>query len=300
MLGRVDQQKARCTVVVLNIKFHKYRNTIEIGAMAAWSCSLCTFENEPRASQCAMCLSARPAATPAKTLTPPNGSSKKARRGKTPPPSKSRTSLLFSVGSSAEKEQQRVRRKLQQLKELGIELPDDEVMALLQRNCFSVPGAASEYFERLARQDEQADGKQDEQAKQRLEQVLEKLEQAGDAQDQDSFQVLGKTTMQAAVNRQGVKLQVGDELLLQAENAGKKRLRPGLSASGGIVRIESLEHAQIGRLERNLEVLLHPLMKSGLVKLGGACKTPPVSSQMFASFDVRGLGLYWRRLATLC
>ncbi|KAG6622369.1 DNA repair protein RAD5 [Phytophthora cinnamomi] len=258
-------------------------------AASAWSCSRCTFENEPRVRHCAMCLSARPAAAPVKASTaspaPPSRSSAKKPKGKT----SSSPSLLFGVGSSAEKERQRVQRKLQQLKELGIDLPDADMMALLQRNCFSVPGAASEFFERLAQRESAASGaQQDEEANRRLEQTLQRLERV-DAQDR-SFQMLGKTTMQASVNRQGVRLQLGDELLLHAENAGKKRLRPGMSASasasGGIVRIATLQHSQIGRLERNLEMLLHPLMKSGLVKLGAVCETPPVSSHMFASFDV--------------
>ncbi|KAG3030879.1 hypothetical protein PC121_g24479, partial [Phytophthora cactorum] len=202
---------------------------------------------------------------------------------KTPPQSQS--SLLFSVGSSAEKEQQRIQKKLQQLKELGIDLPSDEMMALLQRNCFSVPGAASEYFERLTSTGTAA--QEDEEAKRRLERVLQKLENV-DTED-ERFKVLGKTTMQASVNRQGVKLKVGEELLLRAENAGKKRLRPGLLVSptaSGIVRVATLQQSQVGRLERNMETLLHPLMKSGLVRLGGVCETPPVSVHMFASFDV--------------
>ncbi|KAE9121709.1 DNA repair protein [Phytophthora fragariae] len=262
-------------------------------ATAAWSCSRCTFENEPLVRQCAMCMNVRPAATPAKAPTaspaPASRSAKKAK-GKTTPAAKSpstSSSLLFGVGSSAEKEQQRVQKKLQQLKELSIELPDADLMALLQRNCFSVPVAASAYFERLAQQDSASGGQHDDEAKRRLEQVLQRLETVDHLQ---SFQVLGKTTMQASVNRQGVQLQVGEELLLQAENAGKKRLRPGMSAnssaSGGIVRIATLQHAQIGRLERNLEMLLHPLMKSELVTLGGVCETAPVSTHMFASFDV--------------
>lgn len=221
---------------------------------------------------------------------------------KTPPKSQTQSpSLLFSVGSSVEKEQQRVERKLQQLKELGIELPDDEMMALLQRNCFSVPVAASEYFERLAKQDSVASGgaaaQEDEAAKCRLDQVLEKLEKADEA-----FQVLGRTPMQASVTRQGVKLHAGEELLLQAENAGKKRLRPGLSASStasGIVRVATVQHAQIGRLERKMELLLHALVKSGLVRLGGVCEAPPVSSYMFASFEVRAVQWVELRFASV-
>ncbi|KAF1784966.1 P-loop containing nucleoside triphosphate hydrolase [Phytophthora cactorum] len=213
----------------------------------------------------------------------PSSHSVKKVKAKTPPQSQS--SLLFSVGSSAEKEQQRIQKKLQQLKELGIDLPSDEMMALLQRNCFSVPGAASEYFERLTSTGTAA--QEDEEAKRRLERVLQKLENV-DTED-ERFKVLGKTTMQASVNRQGVKLKVGEELLLRAENAGKKRLRPGLLVSptaSGIVRVATLQQSQVGRLERNMETLLHPLMKSGLVRLGGVCETPPVSVHMFASFDV--------------
>ncbi|GMF34136.1 unnamed protein product [Phytophthora lilii] len=231
-----------------------------------------------------MCLTQRPAAAAAKAAAAsPAAAARASKKAKRTPPKTQTPALLFGVGSSAEKETQRVQKKLQQLKELGIELPDQEVMALLRRNCFSVPGAASEYFERLASQERAASRGGDEQSKRRLEQVALRLQTA----DQ-GFQVLGSTTMQASVNRQGVQLQVGDELLLQAENAGKKRLRPGLSAtaSGGIVRIATLQESQIGRLERSLELLLHPLMKSGLVKLGGVCEAPPVSAHMFASFDV--------------
>ncbi|KAH7468451.1 hypothetical protein KRP22_012090 [Phytophthora ramorum] len=237
--------------------------------MASWSCSRCTFENAALVRQCAMCTTARPFAT--------SSPAAKKTQSKTQSPS-----LLFSVGSSAAQEQQRVQKKLRQLQELGIDLSPANLMALLQRNCFSVPVAASAHFERLATQDNAA--QKDEEVNQKLQQVLDKLQTV----DQP-FRVLGKSSMQAAVNRQGVELRTGDELLLQAENAGKKRLRPGLSsstASGGIVRIATLQHTQIGRLERNMEMLLHPLMKSGLVKLAGVCEAPPVSSHMFASFDV--------------
>ncbi|KAG3043244.1 hypothetical protein PC121_g22670, partial [Phytophthora cactorum] len=80
-------------------------------ATAPWSCSRCTFENEAPVGQCAMCLSARPL-----TMPSPSSHSVKKVKAKTPPQSQS--SLLFSVGSSAEKEQQRIQKKLQQLKEL--------------------------------------------------------------------------------------------------------------------------------------------------------------------------------------
>ncbi|ETP52315.1 hypothetical protein F442_02621 [Phytophthora nicotianae P10297] len=249
-----------------------------IMATQPWSCSRCTFENEAPVGQCAMCFTARLSKMP-----PPSNRSIKKVKVKTP--LQSQSSLLFGVGSSAEKEQQRVQKKLQQLKELGIDLPSDEMMALLQRNCFSVPGAASEYFERLTGTDTAA--QEDEEAKRRLERAIQTLENG--IAENNSFKVLGKTTMQASVNRQGVKLQGGDELLLRAENAGKKRLRPGLStsiAASGIVRVVTLQQSQIGRLERSMETLLHPLMKSGLVRLGGVCETPPVSAHMFASFDV--------------
>ncbi|KAG1710374.1 hypothetical protein DVH05_017377 [Phytophthora capsici] len=248
-----------------------------------WSCSRCTFSNEAQTQQCAMCMSARPVVTPAKKMatSPSNGRSAKRSKLKTTPPSQS---LLYTVGSSAEKEKQRLQKKLQQLKELGIELPHDEMMALLQRNCFSIHGAASEFFERMATQDSHTAVLGDDEGKRRLEQTMEKMEVVD-----ESFRVLGKTSMQASVNRQGVQLQMGQELLFQAENAGKKRLRPGMansSTASGIVRIATLQHSQIGRLDRNMETLLHPLMKTGLVKLSGVCETPPVSSHTFASFDV--------------
>ncbi|CAI5724694.1 unnamed protein product [Peronospora destructor] len=244
-----------------------------------WSCSRCTFKNEARVRQCAMCDGAHlgvslPVASPAVAS---NRSTKKTNL-------KTSQSLLFSVGSSAEKEQQRVQKKLQQLKDLGIELSDDEKIALLQRNCFSVPGAASEYFERLTKQESLTAAPADEEAERRMEQLLMKLER-----EDQKCHVLGKMTMQGSMNRKGVKLQAGEELLLQAENAGKKRLRSVLSANfmaSGIVRIATMQHLLIGRLERKMELLLHPLMKRGLVKLAGVCEKPPVSSHMFASFDL--------------
>lgn len=225
--------------------------------------------------QCSMCHTARPT-----TIASVKGLVKKAKV-KSP----SESSLLFGVGSSIAQEQERIEKKLQQLNELGIKLSRGEMMTLLKRNCFSVHGAASEYFERLIRTD--AIVQVDEEANQKLERTLKKLETV-DTVD-ESFEVLGKTTMQALVNRQGAELLVGDELLLHAENAGKKRLKPGVSATStlsGIVRIATLQHSQIGRLERNMEMLLHPLMKAGLVKLSGVCEVPPASSHMFASFDV--------------
>lgn len=36
-----------------------------------------------------------------------------------------------------------------------------------------------------------------------------------------------------------------------------------------------------------METIFQPLMKEGLVTLGGACQSTPTSSQMFASFNVR-------------
>ncbi|CAH0480138.1 unnamed protein product [Peronospora belbahrii] len=194
-------------------------------------------------------------------------------------------SLLFSVGSSVEKEQQRIQKKLEQLKELGIELTDEETMALLQRNCFSVSGAASEYFERLAQQNVVITAQSNEKKEDRIKQMLLKLESI----EYPNYHVLGKMTMQGTVNREGVQFKAGEELLLQAENAGKKRMRPGVLSNdtvSGMVRIATMQHLQIGRLERRMELLLHPLMKKGLVKLIGVCEMPPVSSHMFASFEL--------------
>ncbi|CAH0484480.1 unnamed protein product [Peronospora farinosa] len=246
----------------------------------AWSCSRCTFKNEACVHQCAMCDSVRLAVS--LPIGSPAVASIRSIKKKTN--IKTSQSLLFSVGSSVDKEQERLQKKLQQLKELGIELPDDETMALLQRNCFSVSGAASEYFDRRTKEDSLTAAPADKRAERRLEELLMKL-----GKEELNCHVLGKMIMQGSVNRQGVKLHAGEELLLQAENAGKKRLRSGLSATSmvsGIVRIATMEHLQIGRLERKMELLLHPLMKRGLVKLAGVCETPPVSSHMFASFDL--------------
>ncbi|RMX65361.1 hypothetical protein DD238_002661 [Peronospora effusa] len=117
---------------------------------------------------------------------------------------KTSQSLLVGVGSSVDKEQERLQKKLQQLKELGIELPDDETMALLQRNCFSVSGAASEYFDRRTKEDSLTAAPADERAKRRLEKLLMKLEK-----EELNCHVLGKMIMQGSVNRQGVKLHGG-------------------------------------------------------------------------------------------
>ena len=227
--------------------------------------------------QCAMCDGARLA------VSRPVASPVRAS-GCSPKTTKTSPSLLFSVDSAAETQQLRVEKKLQQLKEVGLELSDDAMMALLQRNCFSVTGAASEYFERLLKQDASTAALADKEAERRVEHVLMKLER----QDQN-WHVLSKRIMHGTVNRQGVQLQAGEEVLLQAENAGKKRLRSGLSTpsiASGIVRIATMQHLPIGRLERKMELLLHPLMKRGLVKLAGVCETPPVSTHVFASFDV--------------
>ncbi|CAI5741891.1 unnamed protein product [Hyaloperonospora brassicae] len=268
-------------------------------ATTTWGCSRCTFENDGRARQCAMCLSDRmsmslsgatseevPTVVKSDRCGLQTATEDAKEETKQQAALQSPSLLLVGVGSSPEKERRRVQKKLQQLKELGIGLPDDELLTLLQRNCFSVSGAASAYFERQEQREAVASsaGPEDEAMKRRMEQLLGKLDRkTGD------FEVLGKTSMQALVNRPGVQLHAGAELLLQAENAGKKRMRPGPSASStvsGIVRIATAQHAQIGRLERSMELLLHPLMKSGLVKLAGMCEISPASSRMFASFDV--------------
>ncbi|KAG7395137.1 DNA helicase rad5 [Phytophthora boehmeriae] len=259
------------------------------GTATPWSCVRCTFENEPQVRECAICLYSRPMSFP-KTFPAPVKPSESNKTKKSP----QQQSLLVRVGSSVEKEEQRVQKKLQQLKELGIDLASEELLDLLAKNCYSVHVAACDYFERMAKTERQeaagtngsATSFQDEEEKKRLEVTMQKLER----ELEEDYQVLGIITMAASVNRSGVTLQVGEQVLLQAENAGKKRLRPGMSTSSGtssgVVRIATMAHAQIGRLERDLEILLHPMMKSGLVTLGGACEVPPVSSRMFASFNL--------------
>ncbi|RLN93289.1 hypothetical protein BBJ28_00007902 [Nothophytophthora sp. Chile5] len=257
---------------------------------------MCTYENDPQLLKCAICLSARAAAGSASSRSPAVAT-KAVALFRTPKKSMARPavghevpqSLLVSVGSSVEKEAARLRKKVEQMRELGIDLPPNDVVALLARNCYSVQVAACEYFEKMAAAERVATGGGstcDAEGERRLSSVVEQLEMAFEMEP--CLRVLGRMAMAATLNRSGVKLRVGDQLLLQAENAGKKRLRVGMSAasavSGGIVRIATMQHSQ-----RSLELLLHPLMKSGLVRLGGVCEAPPASSQMFASFDVRFL-----------
>lgn len=40
-----------------------------------------------------------------------------------------------------------------------------------------------------------------------------------------------------------------------------------------------------------METIFQPLMKVGLVTLGGVCQSTPASSQMFASFNVSTVAL---------
>ncbi|RLN78962.1 hypothetical protein BBJ28_00011788 [Nothophytophthora sp. Chile5] len=226
-------------------------------AAAAWSCAVCTYENEPQLLKCAICLSAR-AATGSASSRSPAVAAKAVASFRTPkksmgPPAVGHEvpqSLLVSVGSSVEKEAARLHKKVEQMRELGIGLPPNDVVALLARNCYSVQVAACEYFEKMAAAERVTTGggsTRDAEGERRLASVVEQLEVAFEMEP--SFRVLGRTTMAASLNRSGVKLRVGDQLLLQAENAGKKRLRTGVSAasaaSGGIVRIATMQHSQV-------------------------------------------------------
>ncbi|TMW67746.1 hypothetical protein Poli38472_007418 [Pythium oligandrum] len=279
-------------------------------AATRWSCARCTFENEPNATQCIVCmhrpvkeLSNEPSvgARSAKTPTPP----KKKARGTPPNTGKGKQqSLLMSVGSSKEQEAKRLEKKVQQMRELGIDLPRDDVLALLARNVYCVHVAASEYFERMAAMDaaqNASDATQNESVADAVQYFETRFLGA-------PYRLLGRTAMKGSITRAGARLAVGDRLLFQGENVGMKRGRgmaapaaskPVASSSPsaappttpsatamGIVRILTMDNMPLGRLDRETEITFHPLLKEGLISLGGVCYDAPSSTDVFASFQI--------------
>lgn len=307
--------------------------------ICGWGCVMCTFENESAADKCAICLTPR-RKTPVKAVAALSLSSRSspsdgARSAKKPRANSSSNGgtltqkqiqkPLVAVGSSNEKEALRLKKKIDQMKELGINLPSNDMIALLARNCYSVMAAVSAYFEQMAAADASAT-KMDAEAERRIASTCSFFENSF---AREPFRLLGSRVMSATLNRSSVSMHVGDRLVLQAENAGKKRLRPGAAAgtglspgssasslSAGIIRVATAQNSlvsnmrklcppivmceisqvcccivwwlnwQIGRLDRDMETIFQPLMKEGLVTLGGVCQSAPTSSHTFASFNV--------------
>ncbi|KAJ0409397.1 hypothetical protein P43SY_002287 [Pythium insidiosum] len=262
-----------------------------------WSCAHCTLENMATARSCAACL--RPRAAPPAAKRPSASPSASA-----PPtaPKKPRAAFFGSVGSSKEQDALRLQRKMQQMRDLGIDLPDDALAELLARNCYCVHVAASEFFEQQAASETAADGDAAAQHP-RVADALAFLESDFLGAP---FRLLGRVSMAAALTRAGARLAVGDRVIFQGENVGRKRSRPSSSSGGGatgsppkdadavpaatadgIVRVSSMEHdTPLGRLDRDMERVFHPLLKEGLVVLGGVCVDAPPSSQVFAKFKM--------------
>lgn len=218
------------------------------GLSATWSCSMCTFENVSQDGKCAICLTDRVLSASASSV---EQSPVASMRTKTPPTKKKKqqqTSMLVAVGSSREKETQRVRRKIEQMQEMGIDLPREELLQLLARNCYCVHVAASAYFEQCAMAEPSQSGASMPLSMQQSEvERIEKMMEMRAGLVSSSFRLLGSMTMAATVARAGAQLQAGDGLLFQAEDAGKKRLRPGASGTSvsGVVRISTMQHSQV-------------------------------------------------------
>ncbi|KAF1315738.1 DNA repair protein rad5, swi/snf-related matrix-associated actin-dependent regulator of chromatin, partial [Globisporangium splendens] len=264
---------------------------------------MCTFENARDATACEICLTPRHKTahqTPVKQQTNAAArvSPSSSTTSKKSPPMKKQKLIqapLVAVGSSNEKEALRLKKKVEQMKELGIDLPANDLLALLSKHCYSVMVAASAYFEQLATASSETSSVRDSEAESRLASAVTYFERSFAREQQSQYRLLGRKVLSATLNRSSVDFITGDRLVLQAENAGKKRLRPGMAAgsspgtsshSAGIIRIATMQNALVGRLDREIETLLHPLMKEKLIVLGGVCHAPPMSSQMFASFQV--------------
>lgn len=231
--------------------------------ICVWGCAMCTFENEGDADRCAICLTPR-RKTPVKQPAPftprsnSSGTSSSPHDQRTTKKAKTRAQRqiqapLVAVGSSNEKEALRLKKKIDQMKELGIDLPSNDMIALLAKHCYSVMVAASAYFEQLATADAST-SKQDMDTEQRITSAAVYFEKSF---AREPYRLLGSKVMSATLNRSSVSMNTGDRLVLQAENAGKKRLRPGAAAgsspasssasslSAGIVRIATMQNSLV-------------------------------------------------------
>ncbi|TYZ57390.1 hypothetical protein PybrP1_008346 [[Pythium] brassicae (nom. inval.)] len=278
--------------------------------ISGWSCVMCTFENAASVQRCEICLTPhrhlpQPTTQALASSSSSNRSISSSTTSSSNPFKKPRSSTspgftaqkiqkpLVAVGSSNEQEALRLQKKIVQLRELGIDLPANDMIALLSRSCYSVPAAVNAYFERMAA-GTAGPSAQDAATERRVTTAREFFESAAFARE--PFRLLGSKVMSATLNRSGVSLAVGDRLVLQAENAAKKRLRPGSGSTGaasaassltaGVIRVATAQNSLVGRLDRDMETIFQPLMKEQLVVLGGVCHAAPASSQMFASFEV--------------
>lgn len=230
--------------------------------ICGWGCAMCTYENQSETDTCAICLTPRHK-TPVKTVAALSLASRSspsengARSAKKPRPSSMQKQIqkpLVAVGSSNEKEALRLKKKIDQMKELGIDLPSNDMIALLARNCYSVMAAVSAYFEQMTAADAPAT-EMDAEAERRIASTCSYFEHSF---ARDPFRLLGSRVMSATLNRSSVSMRVGDRLVLQAENAGKKRLRPGATASGtgaspasslsaGIIRVATAQNSLVSK-----------------------------------------------------
>lgn len=213
---------------------------------------MCTFENVSRDGKCAICLTPRVSAGEASVSSAGQSPAALSMRNKTPPSKKKKqqqASLLVAVGSSREKETQRVRKKIEQMQEMGIDLPREELLQLLARNCYCVHVAASAYFEQCAMAEPSQSGSGSAPLSMQKSEVdrIEKEMEMRTGLTNSSFRLLGSMALAATFARAGAQLQAGDGLIFQAEDAGKKRLRPGASGTSisGVVRISTMQHSQV-------------------------------------------------------
>lgn len=241
-----------------------------------WSCAMCTFENDVGAARCAICLTPRRSPPPLGNTNTSKSTTTTSSSRSPNPAKKPRSSTspglqaqqqkhkiqkpLVAVGSSNEQEALRLQKKIAQLRELGIDLPANDVIALLARNCYSVPAAVSAYFEGLATGNA-APTARDAETERRVAAARAHFESSF---AREPFRLLGSKVMSATLNRSAVLLAVGDRLVLQAENAGKKRLRPGSagvgsavtttttasSLSAGIIRVATAHNSLVRRSAR--------------------------------------------------
>jgi hypothetical protein len=187
-----------------------------------WSCSVCTYLNKQLVDKCDICSSKRhkKAAIYQKTTKP-------SSRGATKP--------LFPVGSPPGVESEKISKKVKQLQELGINLCHEDLVSLLARNCYSVHAAASEFFEKPT-----SGTTQNEEKFQKSTNYFETNFAT------DGFHLIGKELAEAYTSRSGLKLERGQQMHLQAEDAGKKRSRsPASSLSAGVIRVSSFNQMQV-------------------------------------------------------